>query len=134
MHTMSSETIRLSLRRAIDDATATLAEAGIASARWDAEQLAAHLAGVDRGRLGLLESPGQEFFQRYRDAVSARARRVPLQHLLGTAAFGPVLCTSDPGSSSRVPKPRRCWNGPPRNNFHRGPSSWTCAPGRAPWR
>lgn len=58
MHTMSSGTIRLSLRRAIDDATATLAEAGIASARWDAEQLAAHLAGVDRGRLGLLEFAG----------------------------------------------------------------------------
>lgn len=87
---MRSGTRQLSLRRAIDDATATLAEAGIDSARWDAEQLAAHLAGIDRGRLALLESPGEDFFGRYRDAVAVRSRRVPLQHLLGTAAFGPV--------------------------------------------
>lgn len=85
------------LRQAIDDAAAMLAEAGIDSARWDAEQLAAHLAGVDRGRLALLESPGEDFFGRYRDAVAVRSRRVPLQHLLGTAAFGPVLLHVGPG-------------------------------------
>lgn len=85
------------LRRAIDDAAATLAEAGIDSARWDAEQLAAHLADTDRGRLALLESPGADFLGRYRDVVAARSRRVPLQHLLGTAAFGPVLLQVGPG-------------------------------------
>ncbi|BCZ23418.1 peptide chain release factor N(5)-glutamine methyltransferase [Mycobacterium senriense] len=91
------------LRRAIDDAAATLAEAGIDSARWDAEQLAAHLAGTDRGRLALLDPPGEEFFGRYRDVVAARSQRVPLQHLLGTAAFGPVTLHVGPGVF--VPRP-----------------------------
>lgn len=91
------------LRRAIDDAAATLAEAGIDSARWDAEQLAAHLAGTDRGRLALLDPPDEEFFGRYRDVVAARSRRVPLQHLLGTAAFGPVLLHVGPGVF--IPRP-----------------------------
>ncbi|MDD4867775.1 MAG: protein-(glutamine-N5) methyltransferase, release factor-specific, partial [Mycobacterium sp.] len=52
------------LRRTIDSAAALLAEAGIDSARCDAEQLAAHLAGTERGRLGLLEAPGEDFFGR----------------------------------------------------------------------
>jgi len=91
------------LRRAIDSAAALLAEAGIDSARCDAEQLAAHLAGADRGRLALLESPGDEFFGRYRDVVAARSRRVPLQHLIGTTAFGPVLLHVGPGVF--IPRP-----------------------------
>jgi release factor glutamine methyltransferase len=91
------------VRRAIDSAAATLAEAGIDSARCDAEQLAAHLAGIDRGRLPLLESPGDDFLARYRDIVAARSRRVPLQHLTGTAAFGPVTLHVGPGVF--VPRP-----------------------------
>ncbi len=98
-----SRTSRLSLRRAIDDAAAALAEAGIDSARWDAEQLAAHLAGTDRGRLALLDSPGEDFLERYRDVVAARSQRVPLQHLLGTAAFGPVTLQVGPGVF--IPRP-----------------------------
>lgn len=91
------------LRRAIDSAAATLAEAGIDSARWDAEELAAHLAGTERGRLALLESPGDEFLGRYRDVVAARSRRVPLQHLTGTAAFGPLMLHVGPGVF--IPRP-----------------------------
>jgi release factor glutamine methyltransferase len=91
------------LRRAIDSAAALLAEAGIDSARCDAEQLAAHLAGTDRGRLSLLDSPGDEFFGRYRDVVDARSRRVPLQHLIGTVCFGPVELHVGPGVF--VPRP-----------------------------
>jgi release factor glutamine methyltransferase len=91
------------LRRAIDSAAAQLAEAGIDSARYDAEELAAHLVGTERGRLTLLESPGDEFFGRYRDIVTARSRRVPLQHLTGTAAFGPVLLHVGPGVF--IPRP-----------------------------
>jgi release factor glutamine methyltransferase len=91
------------LRRAIDDAAVTLAEAGIDSARWDAEQLAAHLTGTDRGRLGLLDSPDDDFLGRYRDIVAARSQRVPLQHLLGTAAFGPVMLHVGPGVF--IPRP-----------------------------
>lgn len=91
------------LRRAIDSAAALLAEAGIDSARCDAEQLAAHLAGTDRGRLTLLESPGDEFFGRYREVVAVRSRRVPLQHLTGTVAFGPVELHVGPGVF--IPRP-----------------------------
>jgi release factor glutamine methyltransferase len=91
------------LRRAIDSATALLAAAGIDSARFDAEQLAAHLTGTDRGRLTLIESIDDEFFGRYRDVVAARSRRVPLQHLIGTAAFGPVVLHVGPGVF--IPRP-----------------------------
>jgi release factor glutamine methyltransferase len=91
------------LRRAIDSAAAQLAGAGIDSARYDAEELAAHLAGTERGRLPLLESPDDEFFGRYRDLVAERSQRVPLQHLTGTAAFGPVTLRVGPGVF--IPRP-----------------------------
>jgi release factor glutamine methyltransferase len=91
------------LRRAIDSAAALLAEAGIDSARCDAEQLAAHVAGAERGRLTLIESIDDEFLVRYHDVVAARSRRVPLQHLTGTAAFGPVMLHVGPGVF--IPRP-----------------------------
>ncbi|CDO89940.1 protein-(glutamine-N5) methyltransferase, release factor-specific [Mycobacterium triplex] len=91
------------LRRAIDSAAAMLAEAGIDSARWDAEELAAHVAGAERGRLTLIESIDDEFLVRYHDVVAARSRRVPLQHLTGTAAFGPVVLQVGPGVF--IPRP-----------------------------
>ncbi len=93
----------MKLRRAIDSAAALLADAGIDSARCDAEQLAAHLAGVDRGRLPLLDSPGDGFFERYREVVNTRSRRVPLQHVTGTVAFGPVQLHVGPGVF--IPRP-----------------------------
>lgn len=90
------------LLRAIDSAAAVLADAGIDSARYDAELLAAHVAGTDRGRLPLLEPP-EEFFGQYHDMVSARSRRIPLQHLIGTVAFGPVELHVGPGVF--IPRP-----------------------------
>src|ERR1700744_6702175 len=91
------------LRRAIDSAAAALAEAGIDSARWDAELLAAHVTGADRGRLTLLDPPGDAGSGRCREVVAARSQRVPLQHLTGTAAFGPVLLHVGPGVF--IPRP-----------------------------
>jgi release factor glutamine methyltransferase len=91
------------LRQAIDDAAAVLAAAGIASARVDAEELAAHVAGVSRGRLALLDPPDDSFFAKYADLVEARSRRVPLQHLFGTAAFGPLTLQVGPGVF--IPRP-----------------------------
>lgn len=91
-----------SLRRAIDDAARTLREAGIDSARADAENLAAHAAGVDRSRLIMVE-PDDGFLSRYRVLVAARADRVPLQHLTGSAGFGPVTLSVGPGVF--VPRP-----------------------------
>lgn len=91
------------LRRAIDSATAVLAEAGIDSARHDAEELAAHLADTDRGRLPLLDSADDEFFERYHAIITARSQRVPLQHLTGRADFGPVQLRVGPGVF--IPRP-----------------------------
>ncbi len=91
------------IRDAIDSAAALFADAGIDSARYDAEELAAHAAGTDRGRLALLDTPDDEFFGRYRELVAARSSRIPLQHLIGTAAFGPVLLQVGPGVF--IPRP-----------------------------
>lgn len=91
------------LRAAIAAAAETLAHAGIDSARTDAELLAAHTAGVGRGRLALLDDPGSGFFERFGVAVEARARRIPLQHITGQAAFGPVVLEVGPGVF--VPRP-----------------------------
>jgi release factor glutamine methyltransferase len=91
------------LRSAIDSATTLLADAGIDSARYDAEELAAHFAGTERGRLSLLRPPDDLFFDHYNSAVAARSRRVPLQHLTGTAAFGPLTLSVGPGVF--IPRP-----------------------------
>jgi release factor glutamine methyltransferase len=91
------------LRSAIDSATTLLAGAGIDSARYDAEELAAHVAGTERGRLTLLDSPDDTFFDHYNAAVAARSRRVPLQHLTGIAAFGPLTLSVGPGVF--IPRP-----------------------------
>lgn len=92
-----------SVRKAIDAAAARLAAAGVASPRIDAELLAAHVAGVDRGRLMLLDHPGEQFQQAYDELVAARSRRIPLQHLIGTAPFGPLTLTVGPGVF--IPRP-----------------------------
>jgi release factor glutamine methyltransferase len=90
------------VRQAITDATATLSAAGIDSARADAESLAAHVAGVDRGRLAVFE-PDPGFIDRYRSLVSRRALRIPLQHIVETAAFGPLVLHVGPGVF--IPRP-----------------------------
>lgn len=90
------------IRQAIAQAAAQLAAAGIDSARVDAEYLAAHVAGVDRSRLTFVE-PDPAFFPDYRDLVDRRAQRIPLQHLIGSAAFGPVTLQVGPGVF--IPRP-----------------------------
>lgn len=90
------------IRQAITEATTQLAAAGIDSARVDAEYLAAHAAGVDRARV-MFSEPDPEFYPRFRDLVARRARRIPLQHLIGTAAFGPVEVRVGPGVF--IPRP-----------------------------
>lgn len=92
-----------SLREAIAEAADTLAAAGIDSARIDAELLAAHVAGTDRGRLAITEGLEGTFFDRFHQAVSARAQRIPLQHITGRAPFGPLNLDVGPGVF--VPRP-----------------------------
>jgi release factor glutamine methyltransferase len=68
-------------------AASSLAAAGVASPRVDAELLAAYVLGVGRGRLALIDGIRDSEARRLLDLVSERARRIPLQHLIGTAAF-----------------------------------------------
>ena len=90
------------LRPLIDAAEVALAEAGVGSPRVDAELLAAHAAGTDRGRLTFTET-GPGFCDRYDGLVAQRAKRVPLQHLTGTAAFGSIAVQVGPGVF--IPRP-----------------------------
>ncbi|WP_275407442.1 peptide chain release factor N(5)-glutamine methyltransferase [Paractinoplanes ferrugineus] len=78
---------RHSVTAAIARATVDLAEAGVESPRVDAELLAAHVLDISRGRLLLAESMRTDELRRFSSLVAERARRIPLQHLLGTAAF-----------------------------------------------
>lgn len=72
---------------AIARATADLAAAGVPSPRVDAELLAAHVLAIPRGRLLLVDAMRADELRRFTALVARRARRIPLQHLLGTAAF-----------------------------------------------
>lgn len=90
------------IRRAVEAATTVLDQAGIGSARADAELLAAHLLGVDRGRLSFIDIT-DDFLDRYTELVRVRAGRIPLQHITGLAPFGPVLLEVGPGVF--IPRP-----------------------------
>jgi release factor glutamine methyltransferase len=91
------------LGRAIAEASRRLAEAGIVSARTDAEVLAAHALGVPRRELAGRVALGAPVPAGYPDLVSERARRVPLQHLTGRAGFRGLDLLVGPGVF--VPRP-----------------------------
>jgi release factor glutamine methyltransferase len=73
----------------LDAATTALEAAGLATARVDAEWLLAGLLGVGRVavRLGLGQAAPAPLAERYGRAVSRRARREPLQRILGWEEF-----------------------------------------------
>ena len=83
----SAGTERTRLAPVLAKATARLAEAGVGSPRVDAELLAAYALGVGRGRLMLIDTVRDDEARRFAALVERRARRIPVQHLLGTAAF-----------------------------------------------
>lgn len=90
------------LSQMIDAGATALAKAGVGSPRVDAELLAAHAIGTDRGRLALIEA-GPGFAERYDALVAQRVKRVPLQYLVGTAPFGPLAVHVGPGVF--IPRP-----------------------------
>ncbi|ALX04393.1 peptide chain release factor N(5)-glutamine methyltransferase [Aeromicrobium erythreum] len=94
--------VRSQAERLLEEATTTLTEAGVASPRVDAELLLAHVTGTPRGMLLGARLQGPQL-QVYRDMVAARARRVPLQHLTGSAGFRYVDLEVGPGVF--VPRP-----------------------------
>jgi len=77
------------LAEQLDAATTALEAAGLPTARVDAEWLLAGLLGVGRVaiRLGLAETTPVTLAERYAYAVSRRARREPLQRILGWEEF-----------------------------------------------
>ena len=93
------------VRDRLNDAIARLASAGVDSPRVDAEWLLAGALGVTRGRLAadgdrpLTEGSAE----RYETWVRRRARREPLQHILGTQGFRDI--TVRVGPDVLVPRP-----------------------------
>jgi release factor glutamine methyltransferase len=79
--------VRIRLSPIVAAAADELAQAGVASPRVDAELITAHVLDVPRGRLALIETLRPDQLHRITTLVGERARRIPLQHLLGTAAF-----------------------------------------------
>ncbi len=94
---------RQPLRLAVLEAERILADAGVASPRTDAELLAAYVLGVERGRLPMVPLVDPPVVESLRKLVTERARRVPLQHLTGSAALGGVEVAVGPGVY--VPRP-----------------------------
>lgn len=84
-------------------ATARLAEAGVPSARFDAEVLLAEALGIDRGRIPIADDATPEQVAAYEALLARRAAREPLQHILGRAYFGPLTLAVGPGVF--VPRP-----------------------------
>lgn len=94
---------RQPLRLAIIEAASVLEEAGVASPRVDAELLAAHLLGIERGRLGLVPLVDPAMIDAYRSMVEQRAKRIPLQYITGTSPMGEIDLAVGPGVF--VPRP-----------------------------
>lgn len=97
----------MNVDRVLRDATRVLVEAGVPSPAVDAELLLAHVAGRPVGDLRRARIVGEEVpgptRTAYLELVDRRARRVPLQHLTGTAHLGGVDLAVGPGVF--VPRP-----------------------------
>ncbi|MGH3438505.1 MAG: peptide chain release factor N(5)-glutamine methyltransferase [Sciscionella sp.] len=94
---------RQPLRLAILEAERILAAAGVASPRNDAELIAAHVLAVERGRLPLVPLVDPPVVDAIGQLVAKRAKRIPLQHLTGTAVMGGVTLAVGPGVF--IPRP-----------------------------
>jgi release factor glutamine methyltransferase len=77
--------------------------AGVESAAYDAGVLLAHVLGVPRTRLALVDDVSSAQAERFGHLVGQRAARVPLQHLTGIAYFRHVELAVGPGVF--VPRP-----------------------------
>ena len=85
------------------EAARRLAEAGVPSPDFDADELLAHVLGTTRAGLAVAAAPTPEQTERYDALLARRAAREPLQHLTGSAAFRYVELAVGPGVF--VPRP-----------------------------
>lgn len=93
----------VSLRDVLTDAERRLAAAGVPSPRTDAAILASHVTGIPRTRMLLHDEMTTEQRTVFERLLSRRMARVPLQHLLGVAAFRHLELAVGPGVF--VPRP-----------------------------
>lgn len=92
-------------------ATQQLAAAGVTTPRVDAELLAGFVSGLTRSEVTTAALLGKDLWtedrdrmaHRFTELITARARRVPLQHLTGTAPFRYLELQVGPGVF--VPRP-----------------------------
>lgn len=94
------------MRQLIDGATAVLTEAGVASPRHDALELAAYALGLPpTARLELAIAPPvtSSLIEKMTELVERRRRREPLQQILGYTVFRYVTLRMAPGVF--VPRP-----------------------------
>ncbi len=94
---------RQPLRLAVLEAERILTAAGVDSPRNDAELLAAHVLGVERGKLPLVPLVDPPVVEAIGKLVARRAKREPLQHLTGDAPMGAITVAVGPGVF--VPRP-----------------------------
>jgi len=96
-------TVRTLAERLLTEATESLERSGVSSPRHDAETLLSHVTGIPRLALVQRAKPDPIQVAAFLELVEARARRLPLQHLIGTAAFRYVDVEVGPGVF--VPRP-----------------------------
>ncbi len=96
-------TAAVQLRDLLATSTRRLADAGIASARVDAELLAAYVLQTSRTRLSLVDELSPQQAQRLRLLIARRVAREPLQHITGRAPFRHLELAVGPGVF--VPRP-----------------------------
>ena len=85
----------------LSEASRKLSEAGVTSAKVDAELLAAYCLGVSRADLSLLVATNKDFpesqLERFQIALVRRVSREPLQHITGVAPFRHLELEVGPG-------------------------------------
>ncbi|PAT08909.1 peptide chain release factor N(5)-glutamine methyltransferase [Corynebacterium hadale] len=90
------------MREQLLDATSILADAGVPTPDVDARLLAAHVLGVSPMAVTFAEVD-ETFAECFAGVVKRRAQREPLQHITGTAPFGPLDLAVGPGVF--IPRP-----------------------------
>ena len=91
------------IRQLLVDVERRFQQAGIESARTDAELLLAHILGVSRSQLMIVPDIAQEQLHAYELVVRRRVLREPLQYITGIAPFRKLDLEVGPGVL--VPRP-----------------------------
>jgi release factor glutamine methyltransferase len=84
-------------RTLLDEATSRLVAGGVPSPEYDAAELLAHVLGISRGQLLLVEEVQPDRADQFEALVVRRAAREPLQHLIGTSWFRHISVQVGPG-------------------------------------